>query len=303
MINISSDEIKKMERIGSGNFGSVYLKDDKVYKIYHDKIKAISVTFNTREIINNPTLKTKPIKYEYLKYINSKLKYTDLIDDVLYVDGSFGGVVMPYYDGDTFEKYKNDPIEKKVSMARQLLLNAKELTDNLIYPLDYKSNNIMLYENKIQIIDLDDVKTKVLNPIYKTESIKILDDAIKYFLGDINYNYQNMKDLIEKEINKTNKTYLAIENYLSEIIKTHNYILIDEEADFKKYIDLLRKSNYRVVYIYDNVCNYNNLEKLLSLGIRIYYILPKRYIDDYLSSIAYDELLTVKEKEIVKIKK
>lgn len=303
MINISSDEIKKMERIGSGNFGSVYLKDDKVYKIYHDKIKAISVTFNTREIINNPTLKTKPIKYEYLKYINSKLKYTDLIDDVLYVDGSFGGVVMPYYDGDTFEKYKNDPIEKKVSMARQLLLNAKELTDNLIYPLDYKSNNIMLYENKIQIIDLDDVKTKVLNPIYKTESIKILDDAIKYFLGDINYNYQNMKDLIEKEINKTNKTYLAIENYLSEIIKTHNYILIDEEADFKKYIDLLRKSNYRVVYIYDNVCNYNNLEKLLSLGIHIYYILPKRYIDDYLSSIAYDELLTVKEKEIVKIKK
>lgn len=168
MINISESEINKMERIGCGNFGSVYLNKDKVYKVYHKQIKAESLTFNIKTIIDNPTLKTKPIKYEYLKHINHKLKYTDLIDDTLCIDGGFGVVVMPYYNGDTFENHKYDPIEKKVAIARQLLLNAKELTDNLIYPLDYKSNNIMLYENKIQIIDLDDVKTKVLNPIYKT---------------------------------------------------------------------------------------------------------------------------------------
>lgn len=303
MINVSINEINKMEQIGSGTFGSVYLKDDKVYKVYHDKIKAESTIFDTKVIIDNPTFKTKKIKYEYLKHINHKLKYTDLIDDALYIDGKFSGVVMPYYDGDIFEKHKNDSIENKVAMTRQLLLNARELTDNFIYPLDYKSTNIMLYGKKIQIIDLDDVKTKVINPIYKKKSIEILDDAIKYFLGDLEYNHQNLNSLISKSLNEKNHSYLDIENYLSEIIKPHKYIFIDENVDLEKYLQLLRNSSYRIIYIYDNMCNYQILMKFLLLNISIYYALPKQYISDYLSSIAYDELLTVKEQQIVKVKK
>ena len=41
MYNISSDEIIKMDKIGSGTFGSVYLKDNQVLKVYHKKIKTL----------------------------------------------------------------------------------------------------------------------------------------------------------------------------------------------------------------------------------------------------------------------
>lgn len=304
MINISSSEIKKMDKIGSGNFGTAYLYKNKIYKVYHDKVVAIDQLFNTPESIPNPSLKYNALKYNYLKYVNSKLEYTDLIDDVLYIDGKFNGIVMPYYSGETFEDHKNDPLRKKVAMTRQLLLNARELTNNYIYPLDYKSNNMMLFGKKIQIIDLDDVKTPILNPIYKSKSIKVLDKAIKYFLGDVDYNCQILSDLFDKEYYPLNKTYTEIEKYLAEIIKENNYIFIYQNTDINKYLELLRNPKYRIVYVYDKMLEVEeNVKYLLSQNIHIYYILPSSSLIDYLSSIAYDDLIDLKEQQIVKIKK
>ena len=45
MYNMSKDEIKNMDIIGSGVFGSTYLKDNKVFKVYHEKIKAYNDFF------------------------------------------------------------------------------------------------------------------------------------------------------------------------------------------------------------------------------------------------------------------
>ena len=69
--------------------------------------------FGVKCLIYNPCLRCKRIKYNYLKSINYKLQYTELIDDILYIDGLFSGVVMPYYDGDLLKDYVEDPIEKK----------------------------------------------------------------------------------------------------------------------------------------------------------------------------------------------
>lgn len=306
MYKILSSEINKLEKIGSGNFGTAYRKDDMILKVYHEYVKAYNESFCATEMVRNPDLIYNPIKYEYLKHKNYKLEYTDLISDILFVDGKFKGIVMPYYNGETFKEHLYDDFNRKVAMSRQLILNAKELTNNYIYPLDYKSSNIMMYNNKIQIIDLDDAKTKVLNPIYKKESIETLDTAIKCFIGDIDYNlYINArkkevrKYLLKKE-NLVNTSYKEIEDYLARIIIKNNYIFINEDTD---YIELLRNPNYRVILLYkNNKMIYEKIKKLLSLNIKLYDIVPESSLKDYLSSISYEELLEVKEKELRKVK-
>lgn len=306
MYNISRDELSKLKKIGCGNFGTAYLKGDKVLKVYHEYVKAYNESFCASEMVKNPDLRYNPIKYSYLKYISSKLDNTDLISDTLFINGIFKGIVMPYYDGETFTNHLYDDFDKKIAMSRQLLLNAKELTKNHIYPLDYKSNNIMLYDNKVQIIDLDDVKTKVLNPIYNKKSIETLDNAVRNFIGDIDYNlYINIdknqiKKYLLKEENPINDTYQKIENYLANKIIKNNYILIDESVNTE--IALLQNLKYRVVFAYkDRKYLIEKIRYLLSRGIKLYDIVPDSKIYDYLTSISYDELLTNKEKKLIKI--
>ena len=309
MYKISKDEIKNMNRIGSGVFGSTYLKDNKVFKVYHEKIKAYNDFLGITSVIKNPCLRYSKFKYDYLKKKNAKLKYTGLIDDVLYIDGMFSGVVMPYYDGNPFKEYKRDSIERKISMIKQLVRNAKELTDNGIYPLDYNSSNILLSNNKVQIIDLDDKLTKIINPLYTDTSIKALDEAIKSFIGDIDYNnYTNMdkeyiKSFITKPKEETNDSYTKIKKYLEKIIKKNNYIIINGGTNIDKNLEMLRNPNYRIIYMYDSG---DNVEKdiinLRRKKINIYTIIPKKNLVDFLSSVAYEDLLTVSEKKLVKIR-
>ena len=303
MYNISSDEIIKMDKIGSGTFGSVYLKDNQVLKVYHEKIKTYNIVSGSYNAIPNPCLKYNKIKYQYLK------NKTDLVSDILYIDGIFSGIVMPYYKGKTFKEYMNNPIEEKINMSNKLLLSSKKLTNNYIYPLDYKENNIIFSDNKVQIIDLDDKLTKILNPIYKSKSIKVLDGSIKRFIGDIDYNIyvnnkENIQNYITKKERKINTSYNEIEDYLNNIIIKNNYILLSDRSNISNYIELLRNPNYRVIYVYKSI---NDIEvkllKLLKLNIKIYNIIPKNKLKEFISSISYEDLLSLSENNIVKIKK
>ena len=310
MYKLSKEDLKKMDRIGRGVFANVYLKDGKVFKIYNEKIKAYNDFLGITSVVPNPCLRYSKFKYDYLKKKNSKLKYTDLIDDTLFIDDIFSGVVMPYYEGKTFKEYNREPIETKLSMLKKLIRNAKELTDNHIYPLDYNNNNnIILSGDNVQIIDLDDKLTKIINPLYIDSSIKELDGAIKSFIGDIDYNdYTHIdKEYIESFMTKPketkNDTYGKIKNYLDRIIIKNNYIFLSNVTDIDKNLEVLRNPNYRIVYMYDSN---NNVEKdmvhLMKKKINIYTIIPKKNMTDFLSSIAYDDLLTVSEKKLVKIR-
>ena len=303
MINISSSEIKQMEKIGSGTFGTVYLKDNEIFKVYHEKIRTHNIISGSYNVIPNPCLKYNIVKYQYLK------NNTVLINDVLFIDGIFSGIIMKYYRGKTFKEYMNNPIEEKNKMVKELLISSKKLTDNYIYPLDYKENNIILSNDKVQIIDLDDKLTKILNPIYKRKSIKVLDNSIRRFIGDIDYNlYTNNKESIQNFITKKeesiNDSYDKIEEYINKIMIKHNYILISEESNIDSYISLLRNPNYRVIYIYKSIDNIEiKLLDLLKKNIKIYNIIPKNKIKEFISSISYKDLLNIKENSILKVKK
>lgn len=302
MINLSSNEIRKMDRINSGAFGNIYLKNNIVFKIYHDRIKAYNKILKENCIIPNPCLRNSKLKYEYLKSKN-------LIYDTLYIDDVFSGIVMPYYEGKTIDEYTNDSIEEKIRISKKIIICAKELTNKYIYPLDYNKNNIILCNDKVQIIDLDDKLTKILNPIYKSKSIKILDGSIKRFIGDIDYNiYVNNKENIQNFIIKNeegiNTSYKEIEDYLNNIIIKNNYILISDKSNISNYITLLKNPNYRVIYVYESI---NNIEmkllELLKLNIKIYNIIPRDKLKEFISSISYEDLLSLSENNIVKIKK
>ena len=260
-------------------------------------------------VIKNPCLRYSKFKYDYLKKKNAKLKYTDLIDDVLYIDNVFSGVVMPYYDGNPFKEYEKNSVEIKIPVIKQLVRNAKELTDNGIYPLDYNSSNILLSNDKVQIIDLDDKLTKIINPLYNESSIKILDNAIKNFIGDIDYNDYTKLDreyinsFIIKSKEEKNDTYKKILEYIEKIIKKNNYIFLSSETYVDKNLEILRNPNYRIVYMYDSNDNVEkNIVDLSRKKIHIYAIIPKNSLDNFLASISCDDLLTVSEKQLVKIR-
>ena len=309
MYKVSKEDLKKMDIIGRGVFANVYLKDDKVFKVYRERIKAYNDFLGITSVVPNPCLRQAKFKYDYMKKKNSKLKYTDLIDDTLYIDDTFSGVVMPYYEGKTFKEYNREPIETKLGMLKKLIRNAKELTDNHIYPLDYNNNNIILSGDNVQIIDLDDKLTKIINPLYTDTSIKALDGVIKNFIGDIDYNnYTNMdKEYIERFMTKPkeekNDTYTKIDNYLEKIVEKNNYIILNSGTNVDKNLEMLRNPNYRIIYMYDSG---DNVEKdiinLRRKKIHIYTIIPKKNLVDFLSSVAYDDLLTVSEKKLVKIR-
>ena len=182
MINLSKKDIEKFELIGQGGFGQIYRKDDKVYKIYREKIKTMMGS-----VVKNPSLKYNSIKLNRLINLNNKLKKNNLIENLIFINGKFQGVVMPYYEGILLSRTMEKPLEEKIEIAYQIVEKAKELTQNFIYPLDYKLNNIILENNEVKILDLDDYYTKVdlfVNPIHKRKCIRGLDETIKTYFHE-----------------------------------------------------------------------------------------------------------------------
>ena len=87
MVNIDERQLRDLSKISSGNFGNIYRAGDNVFKVYEPKIKTTVGTLD-----NNPMLRDsyKVIsRLQKLIELNKKVKKTDLITDLLYVDGKF----------------------------------------------------------------------------------------------------------------------------------------------------------------------------------------------------------------------
>jgi len=306
MINITREELNKLERIGAGNFGTIYLKENKAYKIYHEMVKTEYHTLH-----KNPSLKYRKHKLNRLIKLDKKLTLTDLVQDVIFVDGKFGGVVMPYYDGDTLIKTKEDPLKNKIEIAKKLIESSKELTEHHIYPMDYKLNNIMLVSGEIKLIDLDDFFTKITllpHPSLKRETIFGLDETIKAYFYDSNFFplKNDLRKYFSKEILLANSEYQEIEQYIAKKSEAHNYIFINENIDFNRHFELLRNPNYRIVYVYYRFCSdymENIIYNILNSGIKLYDLIPMYNFKKYLRSIEYDECLGIKKDEILNLKR
>ena len=59
--------------------------------------------------------------------INEKVEHTDLIEDLLYIDGKFYGVVMPYYEEELFLNLRNIPIDERINYAKRISKKCKRI--------------------------------------------------------------------------------------------------------------------------------------------------------------------------------
>lgn len=234
-MKLTKEDFEKLDYISSGTFGSVWHNKEIAFKKYHKTIKAHGVS--GYEVIKNPCLKENQIKFHLMKHYNNKLKYTDLIIDKLYIDNQFAGVCYPYYEGDILESIIFKPIFEKVEISKQLIRNAKELTNHNIYPLDYKLNNIIYtLHGKIQIIDLDDKLTKIKlikNSHSFNQSLVSLSKTIIHFLqpNTILYDrdvlhsltyFRTIEQLEQKKIIKYHDLY----QYINTLSNHINFILV-----------------------------------------------------------------------------
>ena len=296
MVNIDERQLRDLSKISSGNFGNIYRAGDNVFKVYEPKIKTTVGTLD-----NNPMLRDsyKVIsRLQKLIELNKKVKKTDLITDLLYVDGKFRGGVLPYYDGLELTKVMDKPLKDKIEYSRKLLENARELSKHHIYPTDYKLINLLLVGNQIKIIDLDDIFTKVgirYAPMYHKECIYGLYETIAALLNENRYHcYISEADgLIVPHKSKIDGTFESIESYLDDKEEDHSYIFLDETTDLDIYSDALYLNDIRVV-----VLNHGDKETLLRLldelnrrCIRIYDVIDAKVLYQYLNDSSYSDCL------------
>lgn len=252
MIQLSKQDIEKLRNVGSGKFGTVYQKDDSTaYKIYHDIIYD-----DYGYPHSNPALKRSSQKRIYkLIYRSRSLIYTDGPKDFISIDGRFGGIVLPFYDGSNLVSLIDSNFSLKMDTSLKLVRNSKELTDHLIYPLDYKLNNILLQDGEVRIVDLDDVLTHVCivpNIHYQRECVYGLNDTIRTLFGEFRYPPYG-KEVLEQLTRSRGSTtyqYQDIDDYLRVKGQEMDFLLVDEESDLSVVRDLLDHYPFHVVYRY-----------------------------------------------------
>lgn len=296
MVNIDERQLRDLSKISSGNFGNIYRAGDNVFKVYEPKIKTTVGTLD-----NNPMLRDsyKVIsRLQKLIELNKKVKKTDLITDLLYVDGKFRGVVLPYYDGLELTKVMDKPLKDKIEYSRKLLENARELSKHHIYPTDYKLINLLLVGNQIKIIDLDDIFTKVgirYAPMYHKECIYGLYETIAALLNENRYHcyIDGVSDYIQRKYPRIEPSFESINGYLDDKEINYSYVFLDENCNIDIYKNYLKSKEVRVVVIYkDNKeALLSLLEKLKSMNIPIYDVVNYSQIYDYLNDSSYNDCL------------
>ena len=287
MINLTSLDLDNLERIASGGFGVVYKDGSKAIKIYRPRLKTGYWSF-----VSNPALRFNKTKLNRLLKKDKLIDNTDLIQDIVCNGNKYVGVVYPYYNGITLNKCMNYPLDCRIDMSRQMIVKAKELTDNNIYPLDYKLDNMIYIDDEVKLLDLDDVYTKV--KIFKSDRLLrksniLLDETIKTLLGE--YHYYSYVDLDLREVllkkrRKTNDNYDDISKYLDEKEKPLKFALVDLDTD----LDEVKGNNdYLYLFITDNVINRNIIDFVKNNNFGIYDVVQSNKLNDYLSNNFVEE--------------
>ena len=300
MINITSLDLDKLEKVARGGFGVVYRDGPKAIKIYHNMVRT-----GYASEVPNPALYFNKLKLIRLLNKDRLIENTDLIQDIVYSGDRFIGVVYPFYDGITLDRCKKLPLKTRIDMSRQIVSNAKELTDNSIYPLDYKLNNMIYTGNKVKFLDLDDYFTKVKT--WKSgrllkKSTRILDETLRCLLGEYDcYGYieNDVRCLLEKDYS-INNNYDDINKYLDEKEKPVKFILVDSNTDIDK-ID--GGNDYLLLFINDYFRNKDLLSMILDNDLSIYGVVRSNRLSDYLNNFVVEECIDkTKDKVLTKIK-
>lgn len=306
VINITTGDIKELSYIGSGKFGKVYKKDDNTaYKIYHE---TVADDYSGRETIN-PIFYLPKRRYNLLISRSKNLKYSGGIKDIIYVNGRFGGVAIPYYDGRKLNDLMNKPLKLRIDLSRQILNNGKELTTNLIFPTDYKLNNMILSNGSVQIIDLDDNRTHVcVTPsiVFRSFSVNALGETIQTLLGQDNHLWvpRDVLKEIKREKSFFTTRYRKIDDYLDKKEKEFNLIFIDENTDIsslKNYI----ASGIKIVFVLNNweeaKKGLDIINKLKQNGIELFDFTTREKLEKYHEIESVNEEYIIEGKQLKKV--
>lgn len=290
MISISRDELEQYPVLGAGKYGKVYqISDSMAYKIYHRTL----ADYDGFEMIN-PVLLTSKKTIQTLLDKDSKLKYTDLIQDYIIVDGYFGGVCIPYYDGKTLAQLKNTPYQVKRDISKQMVRNHRELLRNNIYPKDYHTGNIMVTEDQeVKMIDLDDHLTRVTqlpNPFLALLTTGRLNETIRILFGEpIRSRGKELEEMLEKPRAQYSPSIHWLDSYLARLEACQDYLIIDSYSDLNIVFKFTNYRPYRILFQLDyNLSEFSRvvyaLHSLKEKGVTVYDLVMDNQIDDYFTN-------------------
>lgn len=307
MIEITTQEIENLKNIGAGKFGRVFQKNDQIaYKIYHNHIYD---DFGRKR--ENPTLKLSQKRYDSLKRRSRNLVHTGGIYDVIIINGKFGGVCIPYYEGSVLSELMDAPLSSKIEISNQLVRNSKELNRHLIYPTDYKLNNVMYSNDMVQIIDIDDRHThicRIPNLIYYYLGLDALGETIQTFFQEHQIYPILDKDIIKKLSRNRGgkkKSYQQIESYIESKQEDVDILFIDEETDISEVQKRLRQKPYKIVYLVQEYTAPRKvyleiIEKLEEKQIPLFDILLEEKIRQYPKTIQIQTIEQLRGKQLIK---
>lgn len=291
-------EIRKEKYLGGGTFGSVYQYGDCAIKLYHDLVKT-----DIGKLVQNPCLKRQK-KLNLLLQKKEEVSRSNLISDLLFINGKLKGVCYPFYDGDTLiNMIASTTFEQKQDISHQLIDNTKELNHYFIYPLDSKLDNILYDGKTIKIIDLDDVSTKVTygwNPIYLEKSLKSLRGTFtNIFCGDKYIFENNLLSLLEsyqKQKDFLDNSFISYQN-LNQFISNRSIdkklIFINPKClsqfDMEKIKRIIEFTDSKIVLMFSHNKSYllrndidsyiNTIKIFQQLGISIYDVIFQKQND------------------------
>ena len=286
MININNKELLNYDLIDQGTFGVVYkVNDDIAYKVYKTHIRNI---MNIQ--MNNPNLTTRKSHYDILLKRKNKIKESDLIEDILYIDNKFKGVVIKYYDGPNMKKTKDYSFDFRFKVARELINKAKELDRNMIYHTDYRPRNIIVTDDGIKLIDLDDLKTHAFiypSPLFHYFSVKELGNGIQDLLGAKDHHPLPKKVIktLSRDKRKKLTTYHSINKYINNKEKGIDVLFIDKDTDISKLKDNTNTYNTNIVYSIEDIDKRYEEEYCLSIinNLKMYnipiYLINSKYLE------------------------
>lgn len=177
------------------------------------------------------------------------------------------------------------------------------MTDNKIYPLDYKLNNMIYVDDKVKIIDLDDYYTKV--KLFKSDRLLrrsniILDETIKTFMGEYEYySYidSDLQKLLLKQKSKLNDNFEDISSYLDEKEKPINFLLVDLDTDISKIQNI---EDYLLLFVSDFVKNEDIISYIINNNINVYDVVRSNKLLKYLNNHSIDECVDKTGVKIIK---
>ena len=308
MIKITRLDLKNLERISAGTYGTVYRVDkDTVYKIYNWK----TVDYYSGISSYNPIFLYPKRRFKNLIEKSKEIEYSSGAQDLVYVDGHFGGISMRAFNGQmAFTKLK-DPIREKFELSDKMVRNSIELDKHYIYPMDYKLNNmIVTSDGELYFIDIDDTLTHICSrqrPRYRERSIDSLAQTIEAFYRESDHLLvpQECRKELKRHSHEFTPSYSRIQLYLDAKKQEKDVLFIDGSSNFEKVAELCANHNFTVVYVLDNNDEKEMryiIAKCKIYGIELFDFVTKSQIEQYpqIETVNSSHILENKELKLIK---